>query len=484
MKGVFLIVLISFLSLFVFASGCKKDGNDEEVAYPSISSFTPSQGGTGTLVTIYGLNFSSTGSSNIVVMNGIDIEPLSSTSTRIEFLIPSGIQPGEYRIMVKAANLSVQSSGTFRITGDNQAVTDPAVLAYNYVIGTQTIGPSYGFASEDRLVESARKIYEMGSNILKITLSPGSYGITGRSYQNITSLVRDDPSFSSVLDMPFNYYFFWARSHSNWADGYSEAERAEDSVQVGDLARYLLTKYNNTGKSFYIGHWEGDWYLLPNYDVGYVPSDTRINGMIKWFRTRQNAVDEAKRVTSSSNVNVYTYCEVNRVVDAMNGLKRVVNYVLPYTNVDYVSYSSYDAQGMNQAEYNAVMNYIESNLPLRPEIKGKRVFIGEMGRCAQDFGFSASQHESVNRENIRKALAWGAPFILYWEMYNNEIKDGVHRGFWLIDNANVKWPLYNTYSAHFSNARVWVDDFRKKQGRLPTSREYLDWSYMKLANPY
>jgi hypothetical protein len=244
-----------------------------------------------------------------------------------------------------------------------------------------------------------------------------------------------------------------------------------------------LTKYNNTGKQFFIGHWEGDWYLLPNYDVNYVPSDERIQGMIQWYRTRQNAVDEAKRITSHNNVFVYTYCEVNRVVDAINGLRRVTNYVLPYTNVDYVSYSSYDAQGLNQTEYNSVLNYIEGNLPPRPQITGKRVFIGEMGRCAQDFSFSKPQHELVNRENIRKAVSWGAPFVLYWEIYNNEIKDGVQRGFWLIDNTNAKWPLYTTLSDFYKKAKQWVYNQKKTLNRLPTREEYMSWVYSTLTNP-
>jgi hypothetical protein len=205
--------------------------------------------------------------------------------------------------------------------------------------------------------------------------------------------------------------------------------------------------------------------------------------MIQWYRTRQNAVDEAKRITSHSNVEVYSYCEVNRVVDAMNGLRRVVNYVLPYSNVDYVSYSSYDAQGLNQTEYNNVLNYIEGNLPPRPQIIGKRVFVGEMGRCAQDFSFSQPQHESVNRENIKKALSWGAPFVLYWEMYNNEISNGIQKGFWLIDNTNTKWPLYDTYSNFYAKAKQWVFNQKKTLNRLPTREEYMSWAYTTLANP-
>ena len=106
-----------------------------------------------------------------------------------------------------------------------------------------------------------------------------------------------------------------------------------------------------------------------------------------------------------------------------------------------------------------------------------------MGRCAQDFSFSKSQHESVNRENIRKALAWGAPFVLYWEMYNNEIKDGIQRGFWLIDDKNEKWPLYETYRSFYGKAKTWVNDRKKTLNRLPTQEEYLSWAYTTLTNP-
>jgi hypothetical protein len=174
---------------------------------------------------------------------------------------------------------------------------------------------------------------------------------------------------------------------------------------------------------------------------------------------------------------------VNRVVDAMNGLKRVVNKVLPFTNVDYVSYSSYDAQSLSQTEYNNVMNYIEANLPSRPLIKGKRVFIGEMGRASYDLSSSKAQHESVNRENIRKGLSWGAPFVLYWEFYNNEVPNGIQRGFWLIDDKNEKWPLYTTYQNFYSKAKNWVASQKKVLNRLPTREEYNSWAYSTLANP-
>ena len=450
---------------------------------PIISSFTPVSGSEGTSITISGSNFGSTINSNMITIGGVNAVMVSSTSTQLVFNIPAGVVPGEYRISVKVGNQSSASTQLFTVKSKTE-ITDPEVLNYNYSIGTQTIGLSYGFTSDDRLVESSKAILDMGSNILKISLSTEKYNITGRpNYSSVISIVRDDPSFSKVLDMPFTYYFFWARTHANWADGYSNSERMDDSTQIADLTKYLLTKFNNTGKQFFLGHWEGDWYLLPNYDLNYVPSNDRLNGMIQWYKTKQNAVDEAIKVTAHSNVQVFTYCEVNRVVDGMNGLSRVVNKVLPFTNVDYVSYSSYDAQNLSQSEYNNVMNYIEGNLPPRPNIKGKRVFIGEMGRPAIAFSFNKLTHEQVNRQNIRKALVWGAPFVLYWEMYNNEIKDGIQQGFWLIDDKNEKWPLYNTYSSFYVKARTWVASQKQILKRLPTREEYLNWATGMLSNP-
>src|ERR1017187_9313346 len=49
--------------------------------------------------------------------------------------------------------------------------------AYNYILGTQTIGATYQFTGEDVLVETAQAILDMGSNLLKFTM--------GRDYQRM-----------------------------------------------------------------------------------------------------------------------------------------------------------------------------------------------------------------------------------------------------------------------------------------------------------
>ena len=50
--------------------------------------------------------------------------------------------------------------------------------------------------------------------------------------------------------------------------------------------------------------------------------------------------------------------------------------------------------------------------------------------------------DNLSRRVMRAGLEWGCPFVLYWEMYNNEVRDGRQRGFWLIDNEGRKQPVY------------------------------------------
>ena len=468
---------LKFCLVLILVS-CQQNDNEPEyeVPNPIINSFTPEIGYEGTTVVINGVNFDIDASKISVSIGGFEIQPKSSTINKIEFNIPSDVETGRYPIHLIINDKKTISKNQIEII-DKAMIDDEEVQNFNYSIGTQSIGPSYGFTNENRLVETAQAIHEMGSNILKISLKPSKYGVYSSSDDTPPAqLLSQDPSFSKVLDMPFNYYFFWAKSHAKWSNGYTKEERMQDSIQIADLTKHLLIKYNNTGKQFFLGHWEGDWYLLKKKDLDYIPPQSRIDGMIQWYTCRQNAVDEAIRTTPHSNVNVYTYCEVNRVVDAMNGKPRVVNKVLPYTNVDYVSYSSYDAQRMSNSEYSEVLDYIESYLPERSHITGKRVFIGEMGVKAKSVGFSQTEHKEINLEYIRKSISWGTPFILYWEMYNNEVDNGVQQGYWLIDDKNDKWPLYYAYKNFYHKAKIWVATQKKQLNRVPTQEEYLQWA--------
>jgi endo-1,4-beta-mannosidase len=299
---------------------------------------------------------------------------------------------------------------------------------FNYVIGTQTFSPSYQFTKEPKLIETARAILAMGSNTIKFQLK--TLG----------------PEERQVFEMPFAHYLVWAET-----DGLYE------------LVCKLLKTYSGTGKTFYLGHWEGDWLLRGTGNTKDEDKVTpaKIQKMIDWLNARQRAVDDAKCDTPHHGVEVWHYTEVNLVKLAMQGKKTMCRDVLPKVPVDFVSYSCYDTQ-KSPEQLKAALDFIESKLHAKPGITGKRVFIGEYG-----FPTSPREQDRLSRQVMRVGLEWGCPFVLYWEMYNNEIdKDGKQRGFWMIDDKGVKQPIYHTHQKFYEKARRFVAE------RRPTAEEF------------
>jgi hypothetical protein len=350
------------------------------------------------------------------------------------------------------------------------AATNAPLDTYNYVIGTQTIGASYQFTQEPILVETARAILAMGSSTLKFSLTP-QVGSAPRPH-TLAEAAEGDLAVKAVFQMPFANYVMWVSPLGAPGGGpFAAARLGAEREELYDLTKHLLKTYNGTGKSFYLGNWEGDW-LLTRMDPNYVPTTEEVQSMIDWANTRQKAVDDARRDTPHANVHVYYYVEVNRVRDAMAGKVRVANKVLPRTNPDFVSYSSYDSQvGDIEKNFAEALDHLQAQLAPKPGISGKRIFIGEYGMPL--LGNSAQAQASLACHVMRAGLRWGCPFVLYWEMYNNEVTpDGRQRGFWLIDDHGVKQPVYFTHQKFYEQARAYVADFTARKGRVPSREEF------------
>ena len=377
---------------------------------------------------------------------------------------------------------------------EGATLSDPAVDAYNVRLGSQTFAGLYHFTTNTLLVETAEAIQGLGSGIIKMYLGsnfPTQYRQNlPANVTNLLTLVRDLPSCHQVLDMSFNRVVCWAYPFSNpdapFADGnYTSTEASNDYREMYDLTRYLLTNYNNSGKTFFLGHWEGDGYLsVNNWSTN--PAPAVIKGMINWENQRQRAVDDAKKATSNTNVGVFYYAEANRVRDAMlNGPannQRVINYVAPFlTNLDYLSYSSYDAMNLSAADLYTTLDYMEAHLPTNKvsTIPGERIWIGEYGWGGSQ---SAAQQEPTTRAYIQRLLNYrgqALPMILFWEIYNNE----PGKLYCLIDSNNVKTACYNLHSRFINNARLYVARFKENQGRLPTDSEFVSLVSPMLNQP-
>jgi hypothetical protein len=353
---------------------------------------------------------------------------------------------------------------------------------FNYIVGTQTFGAAYQFTRKHRLVETAEAIAELGCTVLKFELAPnytrrpGYTAAAAPPIHSLADLARHEPAHRHVLDMPFAHFVIWAHTfhggEHRWHQGFSKVDQEAEYRELYDLTAHLLRTYSDSDKTFYLGHWEGDGFLRGNVaaenDANVTPS--AVQGMADWLNTRQRAVDEAKRDTPHSRVAVWHYTEVNHVKLAMLGRPALVNTVLPKTTVDLVSYSCYDT-AFNPALLKAALAYIESKLPPKPGLTGRRVFIGEYGFPAVNH--TPAEQDLLSRAVIQAGLEWGCPLVLYWEMYNNEVDDrGRQRGFWLIDDKGVKQPIYATHHQFFAWGREYVAGHVRAHGRVPTTTEF------------
>ncbi|BCM93584.1 hypothetical protein IAD21_05475 [Abditibacteriota bacterium] len=367
--------------------------------------------------------------------------------------------------------------GLLFLSVNAHAQTNPS--PYNFVIGTQTIGASYGFTKESRLVESARGILKMGSDTLKFSLpTKPEEGVTP---QNLTEVASLNPSVKAVLAMPFSRFIIWAYPVQEEDGGPTNKRNLDANYhEIYDLTRYLLTNFSGTNKTFYLGNWEGDWHLLhlkPEAD----PTEADLKAMTEWARIRQKAVDDAKRDTPHKGVAAYFYIEVNRVQDAIVGKTRLTNTVVPVVNPDFVSYSSYDSQRNNiEHDFPAALDFIQSQLKPKAGLPTKRVWIGEYG--FPNANYSPQEQDRQSRRVMRAALDWGCLFVLYWEFYNNEVENGKQKGFWMINDKNEPQPVYHTHQQFLQKARAYVADFQRQTGKAPTRDEFNQQAKIWLAD--
>jgi hypothetical protein len=198
-----------------------------------------------------------------------------------------------------------------------EAQTARPVEHFNYVLGTQTFGPSYHFTAAPSVVETAGAIAALGSNTIKFQLKP-----TADGEQTLAEIARSDPVIKTVIDMPFANLLMWVYPPATRARLFDSATLGTEYSELYDLTRYLRQTYSGTGKVFFLGNWEMDNHLTTSRKKE--PSPELLRDVTAWVATRQRAVDDAKRDTPGADVGVYYYLEVNLV-----GMRSRVGRALP-----------------------------------------------------------------------------------------------------------------------------------------------------------
>jgi len=327
------------------------------------------------------------------------------------------------------------------------------------IIGVTHVNGHYHLTDKDFLSEGADQILALGSRVIKVWFHKpwDSYSFNSQwpKCNNMVEIAQT-PYFRKLFDKPFETYilmcFSMGQYEGYFRNGLNDRQKAEEQKRFYELTKHLLTTYKGSGKTFILQHWEGDWLIRAGFDSKVDPTPTAISGMIAWLNARQAGVNQAKKEVGQNgpardgraHVRVYHAAEVNRVVASMDQNRPgLVNAVLPHTNLDLVSYSAWDSATAKYQDPNVfrrALDFIAKNMPDSPDFGDKNVYIGEFGMPENNFGLEKIQQAIPTTVNT--ALEWGCPYIVYWQIYCNELKEKTTptpirkntdvRGFWLI----------------------------------------------------
>ena len=346
------------------------------------------------------------------------------------------------------------------------------------VLGVTHVAGRYHLTDKDFLNEGADQILALGSRVIKVWFygkrhehPMGVYPYNSQ-WPSVDSLVEGAriPYFRRLFAKPFTTYILvvtsLGRDDGYWRSGITEEQKKDEQRQFYELAKHLLTEYKGAGKTFVLQHWEGDWLVRGSYKGDEEPAPAALANMVEWLNARQAGVNQARRQVRQRGVHVYHATEVNRVVQSMRtGFPNMVNKVLPDTHVDLVSYSAWDAATSHYSDPNVLreaLDFIAAHAPDSADFGNRNVYVGEFGMPENVYSLDKVQQAIPNA--VRTSLDWGCPYIVYWQLYCNELKDpnaivpvqsnDAVRGFWLIRPDGTKAWTWDYFHGLFTSARV------------------------------
>lgn len=351
------------------------------------------------------------------------------------------------------------------------------------ILGATHAAGRYGFGGQDFLNEGADRLLELGTRVIKVwfRLDAGAsypWNSDWPAAADLAELART-PYYRDLFAKPFTTYFLVvvpAGGGTPFLDGMTAAEIRAESDHLYVLARHLLTEYAGSGKTFVLQNWEGDHLLRQGLGRDEDPDPVRVQGMRDWWNARQDGVDRARREVGARGVTVAHAAEVNLLARAMEGRVAAVNDVVPFTRADLYSYSSWDL-GFDRVRLVRALDYLEEKAPDSSLYGRRNVYLGELGAVPDQLGPGVSVRNTV-LGLAETALAWGARWVLYWQLYCNEAArpyegrpgSGDLRGFWLIRPDGSRAPLWDDFRRRLPGALHHVS-LTAPAGRLVAAEE-------------
>ncbi|MBO5007898.1 MAG: copper amine oxidase N-terminal domain-containing protein [Clostridia bacterium] len=355
------------------------------------------------------------------------------------------------------------------------------------VLGVVHEGGYYAFTDTDYLNEGADKILEMGSKTIKVWLHPknmsSSYYLNSPEWGSPTNLqdLIKHKYFKDLLDKPFNTYIFSAYEYPlvSWQDGMTADEVKTVEGQFYETAKYLLTEYKGTNKTFVFQNWEGDG-ALQIQKASEDQREVRYQGMADWLNARQDGITRAREEVGMDGVYTVGCAEFNWIPSEAelaskkfeNSYGENVTYgyqtVVPRTHMDLYSFSSWGTNTMGEAP--SLKEKLEKYAEQAPDSElygAKNIMLGEFGAKENlngEYktypGGSGYGALAVVQEQLKAAIDFGVVYAMYWEMYCNgingapaELKPDTpsvtdnkrYQGVWLIRADGSITPTYEYF---------------------------------------
>lgn len=332
----------------------------------------------------------------------------------------------------------------------------PADLADR--LGATHYDGRYHLTDRPYLLEGLQMLASLGYRAAKLWFYVT--GLQGYSFNSNWPATNEETRLVDLARMPYyqqafamDFSTFALETHSGQPDLWLEGPEGNDSYfereeeEFYELAHYLLTTYSERNVTFILQNWEGDWMMRgTGVSWEHMPEDAerRCAGMVRWFSARQRGVERARIEVRQTGCRVFHAAELNKVYDAAHGVPTLLTHVIPFVDLDLVSYSCYDALGDVPVSLWQALEIIRTHARPSSVFGKNQVYVGEIGN--PEVGKDGESLISWWDQAMGVLLAMDIPYVFHWELYCNEpryvpkhellpgetLSAEELRGFWLI----------------------------------------------------
>jgi hypothetical protein len=237
-----------------------------------------------------------------------------------------------------------------------------------------------------------------------------------------------DPRFDTYLLTVYTP----ADNRGDWLVGWTAAGVELERAQIEALGDYLLKTYPK--KTFVFLNWEGDNAIRVREG-----DRSAWEAFVLWIRSRTDGVRAAQAANAGGGQHLFAGLEFNQV--RKNGAwcgsdddiahRCVIDYVGPRVDVDYYSYSSWEALSVKSADPGASLKReLAADLGYalglvkraRPEVKAANFLLGEYG-----FARTAPQNGECRAASYVQELigalegkgSFGVSYAVLWQVLDN-----------------------------------------------------------------